>query len=97
MRRVYYAFALKVVTHPLVAHGALLVVSLFILTRLVNVASIVQNISNVKVGYLDNFILNSLTHTDMVTLSVFGIVCFTLLSLQWNLRSVRLGQHLQAV
>ncbi len=95
MRRVYYAFALRLGTHPLVLHGVLFVASVYGLSVMVNVASIIENIRNMQVGNLDTYIYNAFTHTDVITLFFVGLVFFSLLSLRWNLRIPRWDNDMQ--
>lgn len=85
MRRVYFAFALRLLKHPLTTHGVVLVVAGFILARLVHVAAIYQNILNVRIGDLGNYLYFTLVRADAVTLLVIGVVVFTILSLRWRL------------
>ncbi len=87
MRRVYYAFALRIASHPVVVHGTLLCASVFVLSRLVNVASILNNISNLRVGDLDNYLFNTFMHTEFWTLATFGLILFSLLSLPLSLKA----------
>lgn len=85
MRRVYYAFALRVATHPLLIHVALLVLSVYALSRLTHVAAIVNNIMSIRVGDLGTYILNTLMQAEFLTLFCTGVVFFTLLSLPFRL------------
>jgi len=95
MRRVYYAFALRLGTHPLVVHGVLFVASIYGLSVMVHVASILQNVRNIQVGNLDTYVLNAFTHTDVFTLLFVGLVFFTLLSLRWSLKMPRWNDEMQ--
>lgn len=95
MRRVYYAFALRLGTHPLVVHGVLFVASVYGLSVMVHVASIIENLRNIQVGNLDTYIFNAFTHTDVLTLLFVGMVFFTLLSLRWNLSMPRWNESMQ--
>ncbi len=90
MRRVYYAFVLRAVSHPVVVHGTLLCVSIFALSRLVHVASIIKNISNLRVGDIDTYLLNTFMHAEFWTLATIGIIMFSLLSIPLSLVSPRL-------
>ncbi len=84
MRRVYYAFALRMATHPLLIHVALLVLSVFALSRLTHVSAIVNNIMSVKVGDLGAYLLSTFMHAEFLTLFCTGVVFFTLLSLPFR-------------
>lgn len=95
MRRVYYAFALRFGTHPLVIHGAMLAVGVFALSRFTHVAAIINNLSNIKVGDLDNYLFNSFTHAEVWTLLAIGIIFFTMISLNFSLKSPKMHTHMQ--
>lgn len=94
MRRVYYAFALRVVTHPLAVHSTIFVLSVFALSRLTHVAAIINNIKSVKVGDLGSYLFNTVMHTEFITLVCLGVVIFTLLSLPIRLAFPR-GRYTQ--
>lgn len=89
MRRVYYAYALRVGTHPLALSFFLLVASVYGLSRLVHVASIIENLSNVKVGYLGTYILNTFMQAEFFTLVLTGVIFFSLISIRMNLKPLR--------
>ncbi|MFM2381568.1 MAG: hypothetical protein RLZZ76_335 [Candidatus Parcubacteria bacterium] len=88
MRRVYYAFALRLITHKLVLSTVFLVLSVYGLSVMVHVASIFDNLRRVQVGRLDNYIANAFLHTDVLTLIFFGLVVFSLLSFNFTLLKV---------
>jgi hypothetical protein len=85
MRRVYYAFALRLGTHKITLSLVLLAVSVYGLSVMVHVASIIENIRRVQVGRLDNYIVNAFLHTDVLTILFFGLVVFSLLSFNFTL------------
>ncbi|MCB9811642.1 hypothetical protein H6783_01900 [Candidatus Nomurabacteria bacterium] len=96
MRRVYYTFGLRLATHTITLHIVMLLVAGYALAKLVHVAAIFNNVMNLRVGELGRYIVGTLTHTDLLTLVVFGLLVFTGLSLQWRLlvpraRMVRLA------
>ena len=84
MRRVYYSFGVSVITSRAFVHGLLLAIGLYGVKVMVHVASVVGNLKTIKVGNLDNFMFNALTHTDIYTLLSVGVVIFALLSLSLN-------------
>jgi hypothetical protein len=92
MRRVYYAFALRLATHPFTVHTAILVLSVFALSRLTHVAAIFNNFRSIQVGNADTFFLNMLMHAEFWTLVCTGIVFFTLLSLPFRLSIPRFNR-----
>ena len=85
MRRVYYAFALRLGTHPLLLNSVLLTVSVYGLSVMVNVASIFRNLRIMQVNRLDNFAANAILHTDTLTLLFFGLVIFSMLSFNFTI------------
>lgn len=88
MRRVYYAFAIRLITHKLILSTVFLVLSVYGLSVMVHVASIFENLRRVQVGRLDNYIANAFLHTDVVTLIFLGLVIFSLLSFNYSLLKV---------
>jgi hypothetical protein len=98
MRRVYYTFAIRLVTHKLVLSTALLALSVYGLSVMVHVASIFENLRRIQVGRLDNYVANAFLHTDILTLLFFGLVVFSLLSFNFSVFKVPLhGRRMQAV
>ena len=89
MRRVYYAFALRVASHPIVVHGTLFIAGVFVLSRFVHVASILNNISSVQVGELGRYLFNTFMHAEWWTLATIGIILFSVLSLPFSLAAPR--------
>lgn len=90
MRRVYYAFAIRLATHPLLVHGVLLALGVYGLSVMVHVASIMNNIRTIELGNLDNYILNAFMHAEFLTLVFVGVVVFTALSLRFSLKAPRM-------
>ena len=88
MRRVYYAFAIRLITHKLVLSTAFLMLSVYGLSVMVHVASIFDNLRRVQLGRLDNYVANAFLHTDLLTLVFFGLVVFSLLSFNFTLLQV---------
>ena len=86
MRRVYYAYTMRLAKHPVTAHAVILLASVFVFARLVHVAAVFNNVSGVELGQLGSYILTTVMSADVATLAVIGIVCFTLLSLRIQLR-----------
>ncbi len=85
MRRVYYAFVIRLLTHKAVLSFALLTLSVYGLSVMVHVASIFNNLRHIQVGRLDNYLANAFIHTDVFTLLFFGLVVFSLLSFNYSL------------
>lgn len=85
MRRVYYIFALKLVTHPVFSHSLLLGVSIFALSRVVSIPNILLNLMDVKVGELAEFFIGALLSTEVVTIVWLTIITLTFCSLLWRI------------
>jgi len=82
MRRVYFAYSLRVITMPAVTHGAVFVVSLFLMTYFVSFADVFKNIMHVEVASVIPYIFASLLNTEIWTLVLMGVAIFSLLSLR---------------
>jgi hypothetical protein len=91
MQRIYYAFALRVVLSQFMAKCLLFVASVYGLSVMVHVSSIIENIQRVQVGSLTTYIFNAFTHTDVFTLLFVGLTFFTLLSFRFNVKLLRFG------
>lgn len=85
MRRVYYAFALRLALHPIFFHALLLGLSIFALSRVVSIPNVLRNLMNVKVGESAQFFIDAFLSTDAVTIIWIAIITLTSLSLLWRL------------
>jgi hypothetical protein len=98
MRRVYYAFGIKLLTHRVTLHAFVFTLGLYGLGVMVHVASFIQNLKSMQLQYVDNFMFNALTHTDVYTLLFVGIVVFSALSFNFSLLRVpKYHRRMQAV
>lgn len=88
MRRVYYAYVMRIATHPFVTHGMVLALCAYALVHFISVPSIIANMKTVPLGSLDNFILNALMRAEVWVLLLIGVIFFTVISLRFNLRGV---------
>lgn len=96
MRRVYYAYALRIVLHPLVVHGVLFAIAIYGLSVVLHVASIINNLRSIPVGKLDTYIFNAFMHAEFLTFVFMGLGIFTLLSLRMSLKMPKWQQnHMQ--
>lgn len=91
MRRVYYAYAIRLVTLPGVPQGFLTLFALIGLTYFVSLASVLNNIRQIPVGNLDTFAYNAVTNTDAWTLLFTGLIIFSLLSFRFRITSLPFG------
>ncbi len=97
MRRVYYAFGIRLATSPVVVHGVLLFAALYALKVLVSITSIINNLRQIQLGNLDNYIFHAFMHAQFWTLVVIGIMFFTMLSLNFSLKAPRQYGRMQTV
>lgn len=86
MRRVYYAFAIRLATHSVTKHVVLLALFGYVLARLVHVAAVYRHIVSVEVGDLGVATFKMFLNADLPTLLVVGLVFFTILSLPRQLQ-----------
>jgi hypothetical protein len=87
MRRVYYAYALRLVTLPGIPQGFLTLFALIGLTYFVSLGSVLNNIRQIPVGNLDTFAYNAVTNTDAWTLLFTGLIIFSLLSFRFKMKT----------
>jgi len=96
MHRVYYTFAIRIATHPIVTHAVVLGLSTVIFAKLVYVAAVYRNIMQVQVGELASYIMYVIVHADIATLLVVALMIATVLSFRWRIKATYL-HHLQSV
>lgn len=89
IRRTYYIYALRQLSHPVVSHGVVLVSSFFVLSQTVSIPNIWANMLEVKVGELADFFIGSLLNTQQLVLLILGVMAVTAFSLTWRLFSAR--------
>lgn len=76
MRRVYYAFALRLVTHPLTISAVSFSTGLFLFARMVHVAEIMRALQSMPLGSVPAYVMSALTKGEALTLlsmAVMGI------------------------
>jgi len=94
MRRVYHAYAQRLVLHPVTVHGVGILALVFALTYFVSVPHVVQNLLGVKVGQLGNYAYSTVAHTEIWTLLIIGGIIMSLFSLRVRLtRTPSLSHH----
>lgn len=87
MRRIYYAFFMRVATHPIMLQSALFVLALFVFARMVHVRSVVDNLLATEVASVPSFVASALFHGEVLTLIAIGVMAFTALSVPIRVRS----------
>lgn len=98
MRRVYYAYSMSILVTKATLWGFLFGASVIGFWKLVSVMSIINNLMSTKVGEVPNYALSSMAHTETITLMVFGIIVFTILSLGIRVGwpEMRVGRQMQS-
>lgn len=96
MRRVYYAYALRMLAHPITRHGALLLVCFALLTRFVSFPNVFHNMLERKLGEVHIFLFESVMSTEIWTLLLFAAIMVALVSLTREMSFAR-AREMQAV
>ena len=98
MRRVYYTYSLSILLTGATLWGFVFGACVIGFWKLVSVMSIINNLLSVRVGEVPNYALSALTHTETLTLMVFGVIVFTILSVGVRVGwpEVRVGQGMQS-
>ncbi len=91
MRRVYYAYALRVVTLPGVPQGFLMLASLIALTYFVSIGNVIQNLEMTGMNGLGQFAYNAVTNTEAWTLLILGVLIFLAFSFRFKIKTPEVG------
>lgn len=90
MRRVYYIYGLRLVTHPISMYGLVLLALLVWLKELVFFARIWESFVRTPIGEVDAFMLKLISHADGLTLGIsFAVVAFGFIWLRQVLSNIR--------
>lgn len=81
MRRVYYAFCLRFLTHPVSIHSAIIAASFVILSQAISIPSIWHNLMAVKVGEAAGYLLAALSSTQFAVQLLLSIMAAAMISL----------------
>ena len=96
MRRVYYSYALSIVTHIMFLQGVFLGMAAFLLARWLHVASIVQNFLSVPVGSVPQYVFGSfygaVTHGEVLTVLVLVAASVVAVSAGYHVAQAVLGR-----
>jgi hypothetical protein len=87
MRRVYYAYAMRIVTLPGVPQGFLMLSALIALTYFVSIGNVIQNIEIVGLTGVGRLSYNAVTNTEAWTLLILGVFVFSALSFRIKIRT----------
>jgi hypothetical protein len=85
MRRVYYAYAIRLATLPGVLQGFMMLGALIALTYFVSLGNVLQNMSSVGLSGLGQFAYNAITNTEAWTLLLLGLMIFAALSFRFKI------------
>lgn len=90
MRSVYYAFLLRMMTHPITVHTMVFMVAAYALTSLVYVERVLDMIATTQVADLGTRIVQILLNADTASVVVLGVMIFAALSLPLRLPKRRM-------
>ncbi len=85
MRRIYYAYAIRLATLPGVPQGFMMLGALIALTYFVSLGNVIQNMENVGMSGLGQFAYNAVTNTEAWTLLLLGVMIFSALSFRFKI------------
>jgi hypothetical protein len=85
MRRIYYAYMLRLVSLPGIMQGFAMLAILIALTHFVSLGNVLNNFSQIQVSHLDTFFYNAVRTTEAWTLLLIGLFVYCLLSIRFQL------------
>lgn len=97
MRRIYYAYALQVVTHPLAYHSALIALCFVLLAQFVSFPNVWANMLELQVREVHTFLFNSMQHTEVWTWVIAGSIAAIAVSLLVRMRPRRSSDRFDVV
>lgn len=95
MRRVYYAYAIRLTLHPVMIHSAVFAACIAMLTHFVSFPNVIANLLEVKLGEVHTYLFRSALSTEIWTLLLFTVATLVLVSLYVQMsasRTKRAGQ-----
>ncbi len=92
MRRVYYAYAIRLATLPGVLHGFLMLGALIALTYFVSLGNVIQNIEIVGLSGVGRLAYSAITNTEAWTLLIIGFMVFAALSFRFKVSTSHSAQ-----
>jgi len=84
MRRIYYAYAIRLATLPGVLQGFLMLGALIALTYFVSLGNVIQNMEIVGISGLGRLAYSAVTNTEAWTLLIIGFMVFAALSFRFT-------------
>lgn len=92
MRSIYYAYIARIIAHPVVVQGAVLLAAIWWLKELVFVARIWESFATTPVGEVGGFVYELFTQADSLTVIVTIAVCYIAISWVRRLSQIELVQ-----
>lgn len=89
MRRVYYAYALRITLQPVILHGFFMLAMLIALTYFVSLGNVIQNMLQVRAEGLGPYFYNAVTNTEAWTLFIGGLLIFSVFSLRLTITPMK--------
>ena len=80
MRRIYTAYAMRLLGGARARHAAVIALSLVALVRFVSVVNVAENFSRVSVGQAGQFILSAFEHTEFLTLGILALLMYAIVA-----------------
>ena len=93
MRRIYYAYAIGLITRPGIMQGVVMFSALILLMRYVSLGNVLANLMGVQVGNIGTFVYNAVATTEVWTLLLLGVFIFAALSFRFTIRRGGLEQE----
>lgn len=87
MRRIYFIFAGRLLSHPITVNIALFAVALTIFREVVFVKRVLETLLNTPLGQLPDFFIHALMRGEVVTFAALGIMAITALSFTAHVRT----------
>ncbi len=85
MRRVYYSYALRLITLRGVPQAFLMLGGIIALSYFVSIGNVIKNMEDVGMSGFGRFAYNAVTNTEAWTLLILGLLIFTALSIRWKI------------
>lgn len=85
MRRIYYAYGLRILAQPVLMHGFFMLAMLIALTYFVSIGNVIHNMMSIEMSRLDTFFYNAVTNTEAWTLLILGMFIFAAFSLRFTI------------
>ncbi len=87
MRRIYYAYALRVITAPGLLQGFLMFGAILALTYFVSLRNVLTNLLNIPMRDIGTFAYNAITNTEAWTLLLLGIFIYAAFAFRFKVTS----------